>query len=92
MSLYTCEKRVLRVGVCRPFSMNTSFPLECAPTKEWIDRSVAATSVLEREFEAEQRILALDDAIDTCAEDTSCLQAHAADSDARRDADGPLVV
>ena len=46
----------------------------------------------QAEFEAEERIAALNEAVDTCSDDSSCLQALTAEADARRDADGPLIV
>mmetsp|Transcript_24261 Transcript_24261/g.49255 ORF Transcript_24261/g.49255 Transcript_24261/m.49255 type:complete len:284 (-) Transcript_24261:88-939(-) len=46
----------------------------------------------QAELEAEQQVIALERAIDTCADDSACLQALTAETDARRDADGPLIV
>ena len=46
----------------------------------------------QAEFEAEQQIAVLERAVDACADDSACLHALTAETDARRDADGPLVV
>tara|TARA_B110001452_G_scaffold51195_2_gene39103 strand:+ start:338 stop:1192 length:855 start_codon:yes stop_codon:yes gene_type:complete len=46
----------------------------------------------QAEFETEQQMAALDEAIDICKGDSNCLQELAAEADAQRDADGPLVV
>ena len=46
----------------------------------------------QAEFEAEQQVAALEMAVDACADDSACLQAQTAETDARREADGPLVV
>jgi hypothetical protein len=38
------------------------------------------------------QVAALERAVDACAEDSACLQGMTAEADARREADGPLVV
>ena len=38
------------------------------------------------------QVAALESAVDACADDSACLHALTAETDARRDADGPLVV